>query len=202
MRSIRGIALAVSCLALAACSNVPVVIQEDRKPAGPVVGRIIADDAELRRLSASGKIAFSTGEGSNRRILALTVTDLEKEYTVGAPILITLEITNYAVKLDMHGRMPVYLGVRLSPHLSVWIREKGTFFKEVRSKIDLPRGSRVMIGPDETSVHTIDLSVVDQLRVPGLYDISVGHDNSITLDWLYWEGTLRSRLQTIRIVPK
>jgi hypothetical protein len=202
MRGIGCLVLAVTSLALGACSSAPVPTQQKREPAGPVVGRIIVDDVELKRLSASGKIAFSTGEGSNRRILALKVSPLEKEYKVGTPILITLEITNYAVKLDMDGKMPVHLGVRLSPHLSVWIREKSTFFKEVRSKIDLPRGSRVMIRPGETSVHTIDLSVVDQLRVPGLYDISVGQDNSITHNWIYWEGTLRSRPQTIRIVPE
>ena len=201
MRSIGCIALAVICLAFTACNGAPVVTQQENKPAGPVVGRMIVDDAELKRLSASGKITFSTRQDSHRQVLALKVSRLEKEYKVGAPILITLDIINYAVELDMEGKKPEHLGVRLSPHLSVWVKDKTTYFKENRSKIDLPKGSRFMIGPGETFVHTIDLSVVDQLRIPGLYDISVGHSNSNTLNWLHWEGTLRSRPQTICIVP-
>jgi hypothetical protein len=163
-------------------------------------GRIL-DEEELKKVGASAKMTFSTGQDMFRRVLALKVSDLEKEYRVGAPILITLDIINYAQELDQDGKKPGHPGAQLFPFITVWVKDS-TSGKEVSSNVKLPIENRIHIKPGETFTHTIDLSKLKELSKPGLYDVSVGHWNFITKDIGDWTGTLRSRPQTIRIVPR
>jgi hypothetical protein len=199
MKSIGCIALVITCLALAGCNGAPSA-EPKQAPKHASTGRVV-DETEMGRLAVSGKMTFSTGQDMYRRVLALTVTDLEKEYTVGAPILITLDIINYAQELAQDGRKPGHPKAQLFPHLTVWVKDS-TSGKETSSNIKLPFESQFHIEPGETFTHTIDLSKVKTLAQPGLYDVSVCHRNGIVLDIGDWTGTLRSRPQTIRIVPK
>ncbi len=196
MRSMGYLALALTCLALVACSGPPLGTQEEPESTGRIVG-----EAELERLRVSANMAFSTGLDSYKRVLALTVTDLDEEYAVGAPILITLDIINYAQELDEDGSKPGHPQAQLFPFITVWVKDS-TSGKETGAKIKLPIENRIWIEPGETFTHTMDLSKAETLEKPGLYDVSVGHRNGMVLDMGDWTGTLRSRPQTIRIVPK
>jgi hypothetical protein len=199
MRSIGCLALVLTFVAFAACNGAPSA-EPKQTPKGASTGRVV-DEAEMGKLAASAKMTFSTGEDMYRRVLALKVSDLEGECKVGAPILISLDIINYAQELDQDGKKPGHPSAQLFPHLTVWVKDS-TSGKEVSSNIKLPFESQFHIKPGEAFTHTIDLSKVETLTKPGLYDVSVGHSNFMVLDMGDWTGMLRSRPQTIRIVAK
>lgn len=85
---------------------------------------------------------------------------------------------------------------QLLPYLTVWIEDDGLACERT---IPLNMDNRLLINPDETWQHEVDLGKELSLQ-PGSYTIAVGHHNMIVEDLGDWTGTLRSEPLEIRIV--
>ena len=116
--------------------------------------------------------------GLRCKVSALTGTHL-----VGEPIPVTFTIENLGVPDRPHG------GAQLFPHIDLWIKRAG-WEKHVNIKLDIK--NRLFIRKNDTFSHSIDLSKIANLTVPGEYAISGGHSNGFVKDIGDWTGTVRS----------
>lgn len=116
--------------------------------------------------------------GLRCKVSALTGTHL-----VGEPIPVTVSIENLGVPDRPHG------GAQLFPHIDLWIKRAG-WEKHVNIKLDIK--NRLSIRKNDTFSHSIDLSKIADLTVPGEYAVSGGHSNGFVTDIGDWTGTVRS----------
>jgi hypothetical protein len=139
--------------------------------------------------------ARSTGQDTYNRLLEVQVSDFAGTYQVGAPIPVTVRISNLGPQESRDADVPSkHPTAQLFPHLTVWIEQNS----KVRSEqMALPIENRIRIKQTETFERQVDLSKAKILSTPGEYEVSIGHENGFISDLGDWTGTLRSRAQTI-----
>jgi hypothetical protein len=134
--------------------------------------------------ASAGKAALLTPARSNEG-LTFATSSIAGEHKAGEPIPVTVRFTN-----------PVGYPVQFSPHINVIVRGNK---EESDWRVDLPLDRPIKIMNGAAFEWTLDLARAIKLTRPGAYDVTIGHENSVSGDPANWKGSIYTQPQHVVI---